>query len=202
MIITLAWNGPVGIGNFPTDSNVLEALDAPGVYLRLKSYERGRGVSYVGQSKSLLTRIDQHITALLSLQYPTRDATGAPVTRGDFADRIRAYNDLEAAMEATIADAARMRFFLAPCDDDLGFSPDHLNLVEGAIKTRLETHAVAGADACENIQGVPGSGFDGIVAIESDFTGLASADATTIAELIGAEPLAIPEAALGLGHAE
>jgi hypothetical protein len=204
MNITLAWNGPVGVGRFPSDPSALEALDAPGVYLRVKTYAGGRTVSYVGQSKSLLVRIDQHLTSLLGLLYPLRDDAGAPLGRGDFADRVRAYNDIDATAAAALAEAKRMRFYLAPCDDTLGFRDDHLNLVEGALKSRIERQAAAraGADECENIQGVPVADFDDVVAIVGDFSALAPEDAETVATVVGAAPIEIAERALGLGHAE
>jgi len=206
--ITLNWRGPIGVGNgggnFPTDPSVLEQTDVPGVYLRLKSYDCGRSVHYVGQSKSILMRIDQHITALLSLQYPLRNGQGDRIGRGDFTDRINAYNRIESTLEAVAADVSRMRFFFAPCDDEAGFQPDHLNLVEGALKTRLEQHAAAqaGLASVENIQGVPASGFDGTIAIDSAFDQLDDTDRATLAAVIGIDPIEISEALLGLSHAE
>lgn len=204
MIITLNWRGPVALGNFPTDASALEDIDVAGVYLRLKSYDHGRTVHYVGQSKSVLMRIDQHITALLSLQYPWRDAAGDRIGRGDFTDRINGYNDIEQTMALVAADAARMRFFFAPCDDEAGFLLDHLNLVEGALKTRLEQRAADGAGlaSVENIQGVPASDFDGTIAVESAFDGLENIEREFVAGIIGVHPIEIPEAALGLSHAE
>jgi hypothetical protein len=202
--IVLNWRGSIALGNFPTDTTELEEIDAPGVYLRLKSYDGGRSVQYVGQSKSVLMRIDQHITALLSLQYPLRNAKGDRIGRGDFTDRIKAYNDIEKTMALVAADAARMRFFFAPCDDDSGFLPEHLNLVEGALKTRLEQYAaqLSGLASVENIQGVPASDFDGTIAIESTFDLLQGEDHAIVSTIIGDQPMGIPEAALGLGHAE
>lgn len=204
MNIVLNWRGPIALGNFPTDATELEAIDAPGVYLRLKTYDGGRSVQYVGQSKSVLMRIDQHITALLSLQYPLRNARGDRIGRGDFPDRIKGYNQIEKTLALVAADAARMRFFFASCDDDAGFLPEHLNLVEGALKTRLEAHAaqLSGLADVENIQGVPASDFDGTVAIESAFNRLEGEDRAIVSHIIGLEPMGIPEAALGLGHAE
>lgn len=204
MIITLNWRGPVGVGNFPTDPIDLEQIDAPGVYLRIKSYDAGRSVHYVGQSKSILMRIDQHITALLSLQYPLRNDRGDRIGRGDFADRINAYNQIDAAMAAVAADASRMGFYFAPCDEECGFLPDHLNLVEGALKTRLEQRATekSGLASVENIQGVPAADFDGTTEIESGFGDLEEDDQKLIASIIGREPMEISDAVMGLGHAE
>ncbi len=176
----------------------------PGVYLRLKSYDGGRSVHYVGQSKSVLMRIDQHITAMLSLQYPLRNAEGEKIGRGDFTDRINAYNQIESAMSAVAADVTRMRFFFAPCDDEARFTPEHLNLVEGALKTRLEQRSAEqnGLSSVENIQGVPASDFDGTIAIESAFDQLDHNDRDAVAHIIGADGIEISETELGLSHAE
>jgi len=200
VIITLDWRGPVGVGAFPDEPEQLAVLETPGVYLRVKTYQAGRTVSYVGQSTSLLSRIDQHITALLGLQATRRDADGKSIGRGDFADRLAAYGDITAAMAAAADDAARMRFFTASCDDALGFTPDHLNLVEGALKTRLESRS--GVGEVENIQGVARASFDDVTLIESDFSQLAAADRETLATLIGTDAIEISDAVLGLSHAE
>ena len=80
------WPGPVGPGRFPDDSETLGAMQAPGVYLRAKAYDGDRVVGYVGQSQNVLSRIDQHLAGLLSLQQTLRDAMGRIVSRGDFAE--------------------------------------------------------------------------------------------------------------------
>ena len=93
--MALLWQGPIGAGHFPDDAVALEALMAPGVYLRLKRYAGGHSVSYVGQSKNVLNRIDQHLTAMLSLQMPLRDDRGRLAFSGDLGSRLAAYNDPE-----------------------------------------------------------------------------------------------------------
>ena len=66
MELTLHWRGPVGPGRFPESDAELEAMAGAGVYLRVKRYAGGRTVSYVGQSRRLLTRFDQHIRDILT----------------------------------------------------------------------------------------------------------------------------------------
>ena len=202
MNILLAWAGPVGAGCFPADAEALETLAGAGVYLRVKTYANGRTVSYVGQSRNLVSRIDQHLTALLGLQAPLRDETGAVLASGDFHDRVRAYNDIAAAMALAAAEAARMRFYVARCGE--AFADDRLNLVESALKERLEA-VVAGAAGlldCENRQGIAAGDFDDIVAIENDLGGLAATDRALLAGILGDEPIAIAAGALGMGFAE
>ena len=150
----------------------------------------------------MLSRIDQHLTGLLSLQQTLRDGTGRIVSYGDFADRLGAYDDIGPAMALAAAEAARMRFYVAYCD--AAFEAERLNLVEGAIKDRMEDIAGrrAGLIDCENRQGIPADPFDGVVRIESDPSALEAGHAAIVERLIGADTIEISEAALGLGHAE
>lgn len=185
MRLTLAWSGPIGAGLFPDDPVALEAMFAPGVYLRVKSYERGRTVSYVGQSRNLMARMDQHLTGLLGLQHVLRDAAGEVRMRGDFDARLRCYGDIVEAARLAAEEAGRMRFYWAPCDDS--FHVEHLGVVEASLKERLELMAASadGAGANENRQGVPVGALDEPVFIESDFGALGAADAELLTRLIG-----------------
>jgi hypothetical protein len=200
--IILNWTGPIGPGVFPEDHESLEVMQAPGVYLRVKVYDSDRIVGYVGQSQNVLSRIDQHLTGLLSLQQTVRDGTGRIVSRGDFADRLGAYKDIGSAMEMVAADAARMRFYVAFCHDD--FEADWLNLVEGALKDRMEALAAqrAGLIDCENRQGITADPFEGVVRIETEASELAPEHARVVERLVGTETIEIAESVLGLGHAE
>ena len=81
MDLKLCWRGPVGAGNFPTDPNAVDAINEAGIYLRLKLYQGDRTIAYVGQSGHLMMRFDQHLTRLLSLHQPLRDASGQIVVQ-------------------------------------------------------------------------------------------------------------------------
>jgi len=135
MTVSLAWEGPVGPGEMPLDSQAFERLCETGVYIRLKSYERGRTIAYAGQSVSLLARFDQHLTKMLSLATPLRDSTGCIVFTGDSKARLEAYNQINDAVKLAAADVTRVRFWYALCDDY--FQPEHLNLVEGLLQRRM-----------------------------------------------------------------
>lgn len=202
MQLTLIWQGPVGAGLFPEGEAAREALRGPGVYLRIKSYNRGRTVSYVGQSRQLLTRIDQHLTAMLSLQTPLRDDNARTIFTGDAGARLAAYGDVEAAAGAAAAEVLRTRFYVALCDED--FAPDRLDLVEGALKARLEQRVAAGAglSACENVQGIPGDPFADIAEIVQHVAALDADDAELIARALGTETIRVDAALVGAAHAE
>ena len=191
MRLVLNWTGPIGPGCFPSDLVALEALARPGVYLRVKRYDHGRTIGYVGQSRNVLIRIDQHLTNALGLLYPIRDGSGQVRARGDFAARLAAYNDLESAVRLAAEDVARTRFYAASCGDE--FDADHLTLVEGALKRRIETRIArsAGALACDNLQGiaVPAEAIE--MAIDNVLDALAPADQAVVADLVGREPIEI-----------
>ena len=202
MELTLVWRGPVGAGLFPDDEAALEALRGPGVYLRMKRYGRGRTVSYVGQSRSLLTRIDQHLTAMLALQTPLRDENARTIFPGDAGARFAAYNDVDAAAGAAAAEVRRTRFYVALCDED--FAPERLDLVEGALKGRLENRVASGAglSGCENVQGIPRDPFADIAEIVQDIAALEPEDAELIARALGTDPIPVDALLVGAGHAE
>ena len=199
MELTLVWRGPVGAGLFPDDEAALEPLRGPGVYLRIKGYAGGRTVSYVGQSRSVLTRIDQHLTAMLALQTPLRDERGRTVFAGDAGARFAAYNDLAAASGAAAAEVLRTRFYVALCGED--FSDDFLDLAEGALKTRLENRVASGAglSACENIQGIPQDPFADVVRIVLDSSVLPPEDSELVDRALGAEPIRVAATPAGTG---
>ena len=176
-------------------------MQASGVYLRTKVYDGDLVVGYVGQSKNVLSRIDQHLMSLVSFQQTLRDETGRIVCRGDFSDRIAAYNDIGSAMALVAGDASRTRFYVAICGET--FDSDCLNFVEKALKNRMEEIAKMGAGLidCENRQGIVADPFDGVVRIESDPSALDANHAEIVERLIGAEAIEIADAILGLGYA-
>ena len=199
MELILAWRGPVGAGRFPDAGDAIEAFGAPGVYLRTKTYRNGRTVSYVGQSRNVLSRIDRHLTAMLGLQTPLRDGGGRTIFAGDAGARLAAYNDLAAASGAAAEEVLRTRFYVALCGED--FSDRHLDLVEGALKARLEQRIASGAGVavCENIQGVPEDPFADIARIVQDTAALAPADAELVARALGSDAIRVDAAPAGTG---
>ncbi len=189
MKLELHWRGPYGAGYFPhTDAGMQELLRA-GVYLRLKCYARGRNVAYVGQSKQVLARIDQHIGAVLGLTHGLRDDAGRVVFTPAFDARLRALNDIEKVAGLALAEARRMRFYCAFCDD--GFDSDFLGLVEYLLMLRLADSGSGGE--AENINLPPVADFDGEVFVTSAFGELAPKDQELLRGLIGEAPLRVEE---------
>ena len=76
MDLPLCWRGPAAPKNFPTEPDAVEASNNFGVYHRLKLYEGGLTIAYVGQSGHVMMRFDQYLTRLLSLQQPLRETSG------------------------------------------------------------------------------------------------------------------------------
>ena len=197
MSVDLVWQGPVGPGcapgaPFPDDPLLFENLCEAGVYLRVKTYAGDRTIAYAGQSVSLLSRFDQHLVAMLSLAAPLRDAAGHVVFIGDAAARMDAYGRLEDATALAAADAGRVRFWYALCDDY--FHTEHLNLAEGLLQRRIAARMSAahpGAPAVvENAKAAPGAMPDDVPDVWiNDFSGLDVAGAKLLGDLLGAESM-------------
>lgn len=193
MTVALEWQGPVGAGRFPDDPLIFENLCQAGVYLRIKTYDAGRVVAYAGQSVSLLARFDQHLSAMLALASPLRDAAGNAAFTGDAAARLDAYGDLDRVSTLAAADVGRVRFFYALCDDY--FHTEHLNLAEGLLQRRIASRI---ADL-ENAVAAPGGMPDDVPdRWENDFSALEDVDRDLLADLLGDDPMTLD---LLTGHA-
>jgi hypothetical protein len=199
MSVELVWQGPVGPGClpgavFPDDPLLFENLCEAGVYLRIKTYEGDRTIAYAGQSVTLLARFDQHLAAMLSLASPLRDAAGEVVFTGDAGARMAAYAKLEEATALAAADAGRVRFWYALCDDY--FHTEHLNLAEGLLQRRISarlssTHprSLAGV---ENAKAAPGAMPDDVPDVwVNDFSGLDPTGTALLGELLGDVPMTL-----------
>lgn len=191
MNLTLRWRGPVGPGSFPEAGDDLAALAVPGVYLRLKGYDGGRTVSYVGQSRQLIVRFDQHLRDILTFSAALRDETGKVVLGRDGVGRYNIYNALDRVMPLVAAEAQRLRFYWAACSDEFG--EECLTLVEGALKARLEGRLADGASSLdvENRQGIAEPDIEENIVIENQFSDLEHDDRDTLADLLGTDPLCI-----------
>ena len=190
MKLELHWQGPYGAGLFPDTAEGMENLLRAGVYLRIKCYSGGRTVAYVGQSKQVLARIDQHIGGVLGLTHGLRDESGQMVFSPAFDARLRALNDIDKVAQLALAEARRMRFYCAFCDD--GFDSDFLGLVEYLLMQRLGV--AGGACDAENINRPPVAEFDSEVIVESAFDAVGRADEKILRGLIGETPLRVEEA--------
>lgn len=203
MELTLNWQGPVGPGLFPKSDDGLDALATAGIYLRVKQYEYAgkepRTVAYVGQSKQLAVRFDQHLRDVLTFSSVLRDDTGSIALARDGISRYQAYNSLDAVLSLVAAEAARMRFFWATCED--GFDIAYLNLIEGALKTSLEEQVTGGrAFACENRQGIGMDGLDEEIIICHSYDCLLPSDAALITTLLGGGPIRLSVSPAGFDY--
>ena len=186
MSVALTWEGPVGPGHFPRDPLVFDRLCEAGVYLRIKAYDGGRLVAYAGQSVALLARFDQHLSAMLALATPLRDAGGAVVYSGDAGERLGAYEALPEYAALAAADAGRVRVFYALCDEY--FHTEHLNLAEGLLQRRIAERM---ADV-ENAAAAPGRMPDDVPDIwENDFSGLDADGRETLTRLLDDAPMTL-----------
>jgi hypothetical protein len=187
--LTLCWAGPVGAGHFPATREGLEALMVPGVYLRTRAYAGGRRVSYVGQSRNLLARFDQHLTALLGLTTTLRDARGQVAFQGAAYERLLALDSVEALAALAAAEARRTRFFYAALDE--GIEAGALNAVEGLLLIRVRALAAAAAGLIEadNRVHAPAGDDDLELTIISDPRALDPEDRELIEALVGTAPI-------------
>ena len=196
--ITLAWNGPLGPGGLPETQDEIDGLNGPAVYLRVKGYEGGRLIAYVGQSRHLISRIDQHLVRLLSLMAPLRDDRGRPVYEAGFHDRLRGFNAIEAASQVALDDVKRVRFYFALCGD--GFDSEYLDVAERLLKDRVAQRL--GVAEIENKAEVPFDLPDWPIAIENDFTSLDLEGRETVARLLGDASIELPGDAWEAGFGE
>ena len=191
MAVTLTWQGPVGPGLFPTDTLAFERLCVAGVYLRVKQYAGGRSIAYAGQSVALLARFDQHLAAMLSLAAPLRDADGRVAFHGEAAERLVAYGDMAAMAALAAADAARTRFWFAPCD--AYFHEEHLSLAEGLLQRRLIERVAGEIGGVENVVAAPGRRPDDVPdRWENDLSGLDAEGRDLLLRLLGDAPMTLP----------
>ena len=180
MTVSLNWQGPFGTDCIPQDPLIFENLCEPGVYLRLKTYDRDRIVAYVGQSVSLLSRFDQHLSAMLSLASPLRDVSGTIVFSGDAGARLDAFTDLSWYTELAVADVQRVWFFYVLCDDY--FHTEYMSLAERLLQRRITQRT----SDIENLVSAPsGMPVDTPERWANDFTALTDMGANLLENLLG-----------------
>ena len=84
------------------------------------------------------------------------------------------------------ADAGRVRFFYALCDDY--FHTEHMNLAEGLLQRRIASRIADVENAVSAPGGMPEDAPD---RWENDFTALADADKSLLAGLLGEDPMTL-----------
>ena len=187
MNITLKWDGPVGPKNFPEASLEKESLSVSGVYLRLKQYENGHIVSYVGHSVNLLSRFDQHLRDILTFSVTLRDDFGEVLLSRNGSDRAGVYNRLDTLMPCIGKELCRTQFLFARCGDEFG--EDYLKVAEALLKQRMECRIGFEITAVENLQNIPLGGLDHEVLMQSDTSLLVADWIEVLNKMLGDHPI-------------
>jgi hypothetical protein len=186
MRLSLEWRGPLRAGALPVAPDALAALDIPAVYLRVKRYANGRVIAYVGQSRHLIARIDQHIAQLLALQSALRDETGEPRLTGSAIERFDALNRLDETLALVRGELDRLSFYYAPCPE-----PAALGVLEHLLKTRIEERVVSlSLFGCENRNAISFVCEESIAA-ENILDALEPPDRDLVASLLGDQDLVV-----------
>ncbi len=186
MTVSLNWQGPFGAECIPADPLIFERLCEPGVYLRIKRYKRDRIIAYVGQSVSLLPRFDQHLSAMLALASPLRDASGTLVFSGDAGARLRAFGNLDRFTALAAEEVRRVSFFYALCNDY--FHTEYLNLAEGLLQCRITQRTTD----IENLVSAPRTMPEDVPdRWQNDFDALTAAGGQLLSNLLGTDPMTL-----------
>tara|TARA_Y100001970_G_scaffold246323_1_gene314129 strand:- start:6012 stop:6506 length:495 start_codon:yes stop_codon:yes gene_type:complete len=156
------------------------------VYLRIKRYKRDRIIAYVGQSVSLLPRFDQHLSAMLALASPLRDASGTLVFSGDAGARLRAFGNLDRFTALAAEEVRRVSFFYALCNDY--FHNEYLNLAEGLLQCRITQRTTD----IENLVSAPRTMPEDVPdRWQNDFDALTAAGGQLLSNLLGTDPMTL-----------
>jgi len=190
MDLTLVWRGPMVAGNFPGEVDARSKLSTHGIYMSLKLYKSDKVIVYVGQSKNLLSRFEQHVTGVLSLVQQRRDDEGNPIEFSGVGNlRANLMNNLEFWGPTALCEVKRLHFLYALAED--GSDPDYLTFLESFLKNRLEDNL---KETLENVQSINPGEFDHDIKIHQDFSLLNERNSFLVGRVIGAGPALIPAA--------
>lgn len=116
--LTLKWNGPIFIGSLPEDEKTLGGMEKPGVYVYTKEYPK-KLVAYVGNSKNVLSRIQQHYGGFLGYTYSLRNKMGKQIFEPD--KGFESLNRIDKTYRVAREEAKRLRFYYSILEDQGGF---------------------------------------------------------------------------------
>ena len=150
----------------------------------------------VGQFRNLISRFEQHLTRLLSLRQPLRDANRLVVKHCGTENRFVTLNDIAEMAPLAIEETLRTQFYFALGQD--GFDINYLTLIEAMLKKRAEN--IMG-EQLENIQKINPEEFDHEISIVFDFSYVDVRECELIEEVIGNTPIQIPMVQEDFGHA-
>lgn len=115
--LTLKWNGPIFIGSLPEDEKTLGEMEKPGVYVYTQEYPEILA-AYVGNSKNVLSRIQQHYGGFLGYTYWLRDEMGEWKFRPD--KGFESLNRIDKTYRVAREEAKRLRFYYSILEDQGG----------------------------------------------------------------------------------
>ncbi|MCH7539109.1 MAG: hypothetical protein IH999_01715 [Proteobacteria bacterium] len=115
--VKLKWEGPIGIGNLPTDKKTLEGMQKPGIYIFTQEYP-GKLVAYAGNSKNILSRIQQHYGGYLGFTYWLRNGKGKREIGPD--KGFESLNQINKKYRLAMDEAKRLRFYYAILESQEG----------------------------------------------------------------------------------
>ena len=186
MDLTLNWRGPIGAGNFPIKTDLIEELNESGIYLRIKTYKNERNVVYIGQSRKLLSRFEQHIRNVLSFKQMLRDTMGHVGAQKEWQHPFLFLNNLPKLAPFALAEAKRVKFYFALSRD--GFDEEYLFLIESVLKSRAEEIR---QEDVENIQNITSGEFDHDIQIFNDYSRVNKEGQKLIINTIGKKQIVI-----------
>lgn len=115
--IELSWDGPIGIGSFPAGEDQ-NKLKGPHIYLFVGKYDESKLI-YVGQSKSLLSRLWEHYRNWLGLHYYVCGSDMKPVYDPSKDYMLEKLNSIDELYPKIVEELKRTSIFYAKCCEAL-----------------------------------------------------------------------------------
>lgn len=129
-MLTLNWQGPIGIGNWPAAS---DEISGPKIYFSILTYDESV-VVYIGRSKDFRSRLREHLSKMLGLGYWLRNSSCERVYGAKDDAFFTAVDDLPRYFSFIQEEISRWKFCYADCGEDV------LNQVEAKLISHLKDH--------------------------------------------------------------
>ena len=126
-MLTLNWQGPIGIGNWPAAS---DDISGPKIYFSIATYDEKVVVS-IGRSKDFRGRLREHLSKMIGLGYWLRNSSCERVYGAKDDAFFTAVDDLPRYFPYIQEEISRWTFCYADCGEDV------LNQVEAKLISHL-----------------------------------------------------------------